>query len=124
MNNPEISWHVHLTIRPGCLEAFRQLTDEMIENAEIESGLLIFERFVNPEGTAARVYERYTDSLAAEDHLKFFARKFGDRFSSLVERKSFVVFGDPGSELKILLKQFGASQYFAHFASYTRPDLT
>jgi len=120
MNNPEISWHVHLSIKSGCLKEFRQLTDEMIQNAETEIGLIIFERFVNTEGTAAYVYERYADSLAAEVHLKVFAEKFGDRFSSLVERKSFIVLGDPSSDLRKLLDQFGASHYFAHFASFTR----
>lgn len=120
MNNTEISWHVHLVIKAGCLDRFRDLTDEMIKSAELESGLLIFERFINTDGTEAHVYERYRDSTAAEDHLKTFSDEFGDRFGALVERKSFTVLGNPSQGLRELLGRYGASDYFEHFASYTR----
>gem|GEM_PF-6959651 len=56
---------------------------------------------------------RWTDEWRSKHGFK------NNRFSSLVERKSFIVLGDPSSELRKLLDQFGASRYFVHLASYT-----
>jgi quinol monooxygenase YgiN len=104
----EISWHVDLRVRPGQLENFRALTGEMVAMARREPGVLSYQRFVSEDGTTVHVYERYADSGAAVAHLEAFAKRFAGRFSAMVERKTFTVFGDPSAELKAMLDSFNA----------------
>ena len=104
----EIAWHVELAVRPGQLESFRELTVEMVEFAATEPGVLAYERFVSADGATIHVYERYKNSAAAVAHLRTFTSKFAARFSLMVERKRFSVYGDPSPELRVLLDRFGA----------------
>jgi quinol monooxygenase YgiN len=109
--NSEISWRVELAVKPAMLTAFQALTNEMVESARSERGVLSFQRFVSEDGKSVEVYERYVDSAAATAHLEKFLVAFSARFSTLVERKRFRVFGRPSAELKALLDTFGADYF-------------
>jgi quinol monooxygenase YgiN len=104
----EISWHVELRVNPGQLSNFRTLTGEMVVVTRREPGVLSYQRFVSEDGAIIHLYERYADSAAAVAHLEVFAKRFADRFSAMVERKAFTVFGYPSSELKAVLDRFNA----------------
>lgn len=43
----EVSWLIELLIRPGKLDEFRILTSQMTRNAKTESGIQIYERFID-----------------------------------------------------------------------------
>ena len=111
----QVSWRVELAVKPGELENFRALTREMVEFARSEPGVLIYERFAGKDGKVVHVYERYSDSAAALAHLLDFKQRFGERFSGMVDRKRFTVFGSPDDELKRMLDGFGATIYLAPF---------
>ena len=102
----EISWHVELRVRPEQLDNFRTLTAEMVAVTRREPGVLSYQRFVSEDGTTVYACERYSDSGAAVAHLETFAKRFATRFSAMVERKTFTVFGDPSAELKAVLDRF------------------
>jgi hypothetical protein len=55
--------------------------------------------------------ERYENSEAAVAHLRKFAAIFGERYGRMVERKRFLVFGEPSDELRTLLNGYGASYH-------------
>ena len=112
-----ISWHVELVVRPGQLDHFRALTREMMESTKREPGVLIYERFIDDANANVHIYERYTDSAAAVAHLHTFARLYGERFSGMVERTRFVVYGDPTPDLKQLLDGLGAI-YLSRFDGF------
>ena len=116
--NDQVSWQVELAVKPGELENFRALTREMVEFTHAESGVLIYERFISADGKTVYVYERYTDSATALAHLQAFGKKFGARFSSLVERRRFTVFGNPSQALKDILDSFDAT-YFAFLDGFS-----
>ena len=116
----QVSWHVELAVKPGELENFRALTREMVEVARSEPGVLIYERFAGKDGKVVHVYERYSDSAAALAHLLEFQRRFGERFSGMVDRKRFTVLGDADDELKRLLDGFGATIYLDPFPPLPR----
>ena len=105
----EISWHVELTIEPARLESFRALTNEMIESARLEDGVLVYERFLSEDGGKIFLYERYPNSDAAISHLRSFRDKFADALGRLVKRERFLVFGTPNDELKRMLSGFDAT---------------
>jgi quinol monooxygenase YgiN len=115
----QVAWHVELAVRPDELEHFRALTSEMVAFTRREPGVLVYERFLSDDGRTVHVYERYTDSAAAVSHLRAFASEFGERFSKLVERKRFLVFGNPSRELRAILDGYGAI-YCAPFDGFSR----
>ena len=115
----EVSWQVELELKPGKLEPFRALTEEMVEATRGEVGALIYERFISEDGEAIWVYERYADSAAAVAHLRTFAKQFGESFTSMVIRRRFTVFGSPSDELRSILEGLDAT-YLARFGGFSR----
>jgi quinol monooxygenase YgiN len=109
----QISWLVVLAIKPGQMHHFLALTREMVESTRQELGVLIYERFVTDDEQFVHLYERYANSAAAVTHLNEFHRTYGERFASLVDRRTFTVYGSPSAELKALLDGFGAT-YLKH----------
>jgi quinol monooxygenase YgiN len=107
----QVSWWVELALRPGCLENFAKLTGEMVASAQAENGVLAYQRFISEDGQTIFVHERYEDSGAAIEHLRTFIATFDERYASMVERKRFVVFGDPSDELRTLLNGYGATYH-------------
>ena len=114
-----ISWHVELQVKPGQRDAFRAITSEMVESTKSEPGALIYERYLSDDGDIVHVFERYVDPNAALAHLTAFRRMFGERFSAMVDRKRFTVFGTPSVELKEVLDPLGAT-YVAALAGFSR----
>lgn len=114
-----IAWWVELAIEPRDLEAYRALTNEMVDFARSESGALVYERFVAEDRSTIHVYERYADSTAAAQHIRSFDALFADRFHGMIERRRFAVFGAPSAELRRLLDRFGAV-YMAPLAGFAR----
>ena len=113
----QVSWQVELAVKPGELDNFRTLTAEMVEFARSEPGVLIYERFVSADGKVVYVYERYTDAAAAVAHLRTFAQKFGARFTGMVDRQRFTVFGTPDDALRRMLDGYGAA-YLGPFGGF------
>ena len=105
----QVSWWVELAVKAGELDNFRRLTGEMLEFARQESGVLSYQRFVTLDGQFVHIYESYLNSTAAAAHLREFQARFAGRFSRLVQRVSFTVYGEPSAELRALLDAFGAS---------------
>jgi quinol monooxygenase YgiN len=115
----EVSWHVELVVKPGKLAEFRALTGEMVQFTQREPGVLIYERFISEDGQEAHVYERYVDADAAVAHLLAFEQAFGGRFSGLVERRRFTVFGAASAALRRILDRYDAT-YVGYFDGFTR----
>ena len=113
----QISWRVELAVKLGQIDNFRALTGEMVESTRKEPGVLSYERFVTDDSKFVHVYERYADSVAALAHLQEFRKKFGDRFSIMVERTEFTVYGNPTDELRGLLDGFAAT-YLKPFGDF------
>lgn len=91
---------------PGQLDHFLELTAEMVEETANEPGVLAYQRFIGDDGTVY-VVERYENSEAALAHLEAFRSRFAERFSSMVTRRRFIVYGTPSAELKGVLDGFG-----------------
>ena len=117
----EISWQVELTIAPERLDSFCALTNEMVESAKLEYGVLVYERFSSEDRGRVFIYERYANSEAALSHLRSFQDKFADAFGRLVKRERFLVFGTPNDELKRVLSGFGAT-FVRPMAGFSRLD--
>ena len=115
----QISWCVELAVKPGELDNFRALTNEMVNSTMEEPGVLIYERFLSEDGKVVHLYERYADSSAAVTHLLAFQKLHGERFMKMVDRKRFTVFGSPSEALRNILNGLGAT-YATPLAGFSR----
>jgi quinol monooxygenase YgiN len=113
----QVSWMVHLSVRPHRLELFKSLTREMVDATRQERGVLSYERFISDDGSTIHVYERYEVSAAAIDHLLEFRRRFSERFSTMIDRIQFVVYGNPTKELREIFDSFQPI-YFQPFGDF------
>jgi quinol monooxygenase YgiN len=82
----QISWCVALGVKPGQLDNFMKLTQEMVASTRNEPGVLSYQRFVGDDNKIVHAQERYVDSGAALMHLQNFAEEFAERFVSMVDR--------------------------------------
>jgi quinol monooxygenase YgiN len=102
-----VAWLIELEVKPGALEGFRMLTQEMVEATRAESGAKIYERFMSNDGAVVHLYERYADSAAALNHLRRFREMFAERLLSVVDRKRVTVYGAASTELRAALDALG-----------------
>jgi len=103
-----VSWLLALQIRPGKLDAFRDLVDDMVSaTLETEPGTLNYEWFVTPDNSTCHIYERYVDSDATLPHLAAFGANFAERFMAILEPVGFTVYGSPSAEVVEALSAFG-----------------
>jgi len=117
--NRQISWLVELSIEPQHLDAYLEITAEMVRVARGEPGTLAYERYLGPESGTWFIYERYRSSAGAAQHLRRFDALFAARFHRLITRRRFLVFGQPASRLRNLLERFGAA-YLQRKAGFSR----
>jgi quinol monooxygenase YgiN len=114
----KVSWWVELAVKPSQLGNFEKLTGQMVESTRNETRVLAYQRFVSDDRQIVHVYEHYENSAAAIAHLEKFAATFGERYASMVDRRRFVVFGNPSRELRTLLDRSGVTYHepFGAFA--------
>lgn len=93
----QVSWLVEVDVKPGQLETFKTLVNDMVESTSVEAGTLSYEWFSSEDGTLVHIYERYADSDELLAHFQGFLEKFAERFSAAVDLKRFFVYGEPSS---------------------------
>jgi quinol monooxygenase YgiN len=90
-----VAWLIELTVRAGSIEALRALTEDMVDSASLEPGVVVYERFISHDHTVVHLYERYADSDAALAHLRNFTATYAEPFLALVDRTRVTVYGTP-----------------------------
>src|SRR3954466_9334769 len=118
MNAP-IAWLLEVTVKPGQLDTFRGLMEEMVASTLAEPGALSYEWFMSDDGRVVHLYERYVDSAAAVAHLETFREWFAGRFLSAVDPTRFTVVGSPNDEAKSALSGFGPT-FLSPFGGFVR----
>ena len=53
---------IEVAVKPGQLDNFRKLMDEMVELFQAEPETLSYDWFVSADGAPFMIYERYADS--------------------------------------------------------------
>ena len=94
MSTP-IAWNLGLELKAGKADDFRSLVQDQLESTEAEPGTLLYECFINDDGTEAQMYERYADSAAALTHLATFYEQFMARMMECADPLRFDVYGAP-----------------------------
>jgi len=104
----EISWIFVVEVNPDALDDITALIKEMVEtNRAAEPETLGYLWFVTADGRFVHVYERYTNSEAAQLHLTRFAENFASRLLALSRVAGLTVYGQPSDELRAALAALG-----------------
>ena len=105
--NEQVSWVFEVAVKPGKIDAFRTLMEEMVESTRAEPGAVVYEWFVSDDESVVILYERYADSAAVLTHSAAFQAKFAGRFLELVDPVKFTVLGTLNDEAKAALSRPG-----------------
>ena len=105
--NGHVAWMLELAVKPGELDNFKAVVNEMIESTRAEPGTLMYEWSIDEDGGVLHGYERFSDSGAAVAHLSAFGEKFAQRFLAAVDPTRVSVYGTPSDDAKQALAAFG-----------------
>ena len=114
-----VSWAVDVSIKPGQLDNFKALTEELVQWAGSEPTTLAYEWFLNEDNTSCHIYERYASSAAALAHVKIFIERYAERFMGTLDMTGMTVFGSAEAELKGIMGGFGAN-FMDQFNGFAR----
>jgi quinol monooxygenase YgiN len=103
----QVSWVIELAVKPGELEAFQALMEEMVAGTSLEPTSLGYEWFISDDGGSVHIYEKYADSGAMVSHVSGFLANWAERFLGSVDVTRFTVYGTPDAAAREMLDGFG-----------------
>ncbi len=108
-----------LSIKEGKLEDFKALVNTMTEVTDVnEPNTLVYEWYINGDGSECHLLETFKDSDAFMVHLATVGHMFGELFESATMTRA-KIYGSPTAELRQALDPLGV-EYFPHFNGITR----
>ena len=114
-----IMTNFELSIKEGKLDDFKAVVNTMIEMTDVnEPNTLVYEYYINEDGTECHLLETFKDSDAFMVHLGNVGHIFDMLFESATMTRA-KIYGSPSAELQQALDPLGV-QYFAHFNGVTR----
>lgn len=116
-----VSWVIELAVKPGQLDAFKQLMEEMVAGTREEPETLNYEWYISGDESTVHIFEKYADSEAMITHVKGFLDKWAARFMDCVEATRFTVYGNPSDPARELLAPFGGT-YLAAWGGFAQPS--
>ena len=114
-----VSWVIELAVKPGQLDSFKQLMDEMVAGTNEEPETLNYEWYISDDGGSVHIFEKYANSEAMITHVNGFMEKWAGRFMECVNPTRFVVYGDPSPAARELLAPFGGT-YLGPWGGFAR----
>ena len=103
MSTFEVS--AHLTVRPGCLEGFKQQAAECIRlTKEKDTRTLRYDWFLSSDGTECEVREAYTGPEGLIEHNSNIREARTKLFKDYADNHFMVFYSEPSQSLLDLLK--------------------
>jgi quinol monooxygenase YgiN len=114
-----VSWVLEVAVKPGQLDSFKDLMEEMVAGTSGEPGTLNYEWYISDDSGTIHLFEKYVDSEAMIAHVNGFMAKWAGRFMESVDPTRFTVYGDPSDAARELLAAFGGT-YLAPWGGFAR----
>ncbi len=114
-----VSWVIELAVKPGRLDSFRELMEEMVTGSNTEPETLNYEWYISDDEGTIHIFEKYASSDAMITHVNGFMEKWAERFMESVNPTRFTVYGDPSEAARELLASFGG-RYLAPWGGFAR----
>ena len=103
MRHLELS--AHLTVRPGCLEGFKQQAGEMVRiTKERDTRTLRYDWFLSTDGTECEVREAYTGPEGLIEHNTHVLEARTKLFRDYADKHFMTLYGELSQPLLDLLK--------------------
>jgi quinol monooxygenase YgiN len=115
----QVSWLLEATVKPGQLDALKELMQEMVEGTSTEPTTRNYEWYISDDDGTLHLYEKYADSDAMVAHVNGFLEKWAGRFLGCLEPTRFTVYGDPSPAARELLTGFRPT-YFRPLGGFAR----
>ena len=115
----QVSWVIELAVKPGELDTFKALMEEMVEGTSTEPPTLNYEWHISEDAGTVHIYEKYADSDAMIAHVNGFLEKWAARFMASVDVTRFTVYGNPNASARELLDGFGPT-YLGPWGGFAR----
>ena len=108
------------SIKEGRLEEFKAFVNAMIEVTDVnELNTLVYEWYINEDGSECHLLETFKDSEAFVTHLGNVGHMF-DTLSQFATMTRAKIYGSPSDELQQSLASAYGVEYFGHFNGVTR----
>jgi quinol monooxygenase YgiN len=105
----------HLTVRPGCLEGFKQQAAELIRITKAkDTRTLRYDWFLSSDGTECEVRESYTSPEGLIEHNTHILEARNTLFRDYADNHFMTFYGAPSQQLLDLLKKHAVA-----FKSYS-----
>lgn len=114
-----VSWVIRLNVKPGQLDTFKALMEDMVASTKNEPDTLAYEWFIDDAGENVHIYERYTDAAATMAHVAGFGENFAERFMACVDVTGFDIYGEASDDIKNAFAEMGAS-YLGNWGGFAR----
>lgn len=114
-----VSWVIELAVKPGELETFKTLMEEMVAGTSTEPPTLNYEWYISEDDSVIHIFEKYADSDAMIAHVSGFLEKWAARFLACVDVTRFTVYGDPSAAAREMLAGFGPT-YLGPWGGFAR----
>ncbi len=116
----QVYWMLEVGIKPGQLDAFRALMEEMVQATESnEPDTLNYEWTISADNGTCHIYESYRNSAAVMTHLGWFGANAAERFLAAADPKRLTVYGNPNDEATAALNGLGAA-YMTPLGGFAR----
>lgn len=95
----------HMTVRPGCLEGFKEQAAELIRiTKEKDTNTLRYDWFISTDGTECEVREAYTGPEGLIEHNQNIVEARTELFRDFADDHYMTFYGDVSQPLLDLLK--------------------
>jgi quinol monooxygenase YgiN len=102
MSTLEVS--AHMTVRPGCLDAFKKQAAEMVRiTKEQDTNTLRYDWFLSTDGTQCEVREAYTSPEGLVEHNRHILEARMKLFRDYADNHFMTVYGEVSPPLLALL---------------------
>ena len=115
----QVSWILEGAVKPGQLDTFKTLMEEMVEGTSKEPSTRNYEWYISEDSGTVHLFEKYADSDAMIAHVNGFMEKWAGRFMACLDVKRFTVYGDPSAPARDLLAGLGPT-YLGPWGGFAR----
>ncbi len=121
-----VTQDIHVVVRlstpPGNEDEAKKLIDQLVESCQAnDPGCLSYAWYLNDEENEIYVLERYRDSAAVGNHLRYVGEELARRFNEVAAVNRVELFGNPTQEVTAGLKKyFDGTKVFRHYNGFTK----
>jgi len=122
---PYLEVSAHMSVRPGCLEGFKQQAAACIRiTREQDTRTLRYDWFLSSDGTKCEVREAYADADGLIEHNRHILEARTELFAEYADDHFMTFYGEPSPSLLALLQQHHVAFEWFSFAGGLEPAAT